>query len=95
MDSVKYIFEKLYLSGKVLRWQFLLSEYDFMYITWIVVRDNAIIDHLAKNAIDDYEASMFNFLDKDVMALSKDDKTEESDSKWKMYFDKVVKESGN
>jgi hypothetical protein len=35
MDSIKYIFENLALTGRIARWQILLSEYeyDIMYVT--------------------------------------------------------------
>jgi hypothetical protein len=31
MDPIKYIFEKPYLSGRIARWQALLSQYDIIY----------------------------------------------------------------
>jgi hypothetical protein len=31
MDSIKYIFEKSTLTGRIARWQMLLSEYDIKY----------------------------------------------------------------
>jgi hypothetical protein len=33
MDPIKYIFEKPALTGKIARWQMLLSEYDIQYVT--------------------------------------------------------------
>ena len=33
MDSVKYIFEKPALTGRIARWQVLLSEFDIVYVT--------------------------------------------------------------
>jgi len=33
MDPIKYIFEKPALTGRIARWQMLLSEYDIVYRT--------------------------------------------------------------
>ena len=33
MDLVKYIFEKPALTGRIARWQVLLSEFDLVYVT--------------------------------------------------------------
>jgi len=33
MDSIKYIFEKLALTGKISRWQMLLFEFDIVFVT--------------------------------------------------------------
>ena len=33
MDQIKYIFEKPALTGRIARWQMLLSEYDIEYHT--------------------------------------------------------------
>ena len=33
MDPLKYVFEKPALTGRIARWQMLLSEYDIQYVT--------------------------------------------------------------
>ena len=33
LDPIKYIFEKLSLSGRIARWQVLLSEFDILYVS--------------------------------------------------------------
>lgn len=59
------------------------------------MKGSAITDHLAKNAIENYNVLTFNFLNKDLVVLPKDDGTEEFNSNWKMYFDRVVNLSRN
>jgi hypothetical protein len=44
-----------------------LAEYEIIYITRKFVKGSAIVDHLADNAIKDYEPLNFNFLDEDVL----------------------------
>lgn len=40
-------------------------------MTWKAVKDSAIADHLADNAIDDYKSLKFDFPNKDVMKNEK------------------------
>jgi hypothetical protein len=54
LDSLKYIFEKPYLSSRITIWQVLLAEYDIMDMTRKVMRRSVIADHLSDNVIEDY-----------------------------------------
>jgi hypothetical protein len=58
-----YIFEKPYLLSRIVRWQVLLVEYDIVYTTGKVVKRSVIANHLADNAIKDYEPLIFDFPD--------------------------------
>lgn len=71
-----------------------MSEYDIVYITHKAVKGSAIANHLANNVIDNYESLKFDFPYEDVMALSEGIYDEESDDKWKIYFDRSVNLSG-
>lgn len=64
-------------------------------MTQKVVKGSVIADHLVENAVDDYEALIFDFLNQNVTELPKDDRTEESDGNWKMYFNEIVNLVGN
>jgi hypothetical protein len=55
MDPLRYIFEKPYLPSRIARWQVLLVEYDMVYMTRKAVKGRVIANHLADNAIEDYE----------------------------------------
>jgi len=66
IDSLKYIFENPYMLSRIARWQVLLAEYDIIYMARKSVKGNAIANHLANNAIEDYEPLNFDFPDKDV-----------------------------
>ena len=48
MDPIKYIFEKPTLTGRIARWQVLLSEFDIVYITQKAIKGSALADYLAK-----------------------------------------------
>jgi len=54
MDPIKYIFEKPALTGRIARWQILLSEYDIVYRTQKAIKGSVLVDHLAHQPIDDY-----------------------------------------
>ncbi|XP_061945039.1 uncharacterized protein LOC133669048 [Populus nigra] len=92
MDPLKYIFEKPYLSSRIARWQVMLAEYDIVYKTRTSVKGSVIADHLADNAIKDYEHLKFDFLDEDVLIVEED---KEKNDWWIMYFDGAVNVSGN
>ncbi|XP_019429619.1 PREDICTED: uncharacterized protein LOC109337164 [Lupinus angustifolius] len=84
MDPVKYIFEKPILTGRIARWQVLLSEYDIMYVTQKAVKGSVIADYLADQPIDKLGQMKYEFPDENIMALS-DESTEEE--KWTLIFD--------
>ncbi|KAL3579743.1 hypothetical protein D5086_017578 [Populus alba] len=88
MDPLKYIFEKPYLSSRIARWQVMLVEYDIVYKTRKSIKGSVIADHLADNAIQDYEPLNFDFPNEDVSIVEED---KEKTDWWIMYFDGAVK----
>jgi ribonuclease HI len=55
------------------------------------VKGSAIANHLANNAIEDYEPLNFNFPDEDVLVTEREKKSDW----WTMHFDGIVNVSGN
>ena len=53
MDPIKYIFEKPAVTGKIARWQMLLSEYDIVFKAQKAIRGSILADHLACQPLDD------------------------------------------
>ena len=47
MDPIRYIFEKLALTGKISHWQMLLSEFDIVFVMRKAIKSQAITDYLA------------------------------------------------
>ena len=70
-NPLRYIFEKLYLSNIIARWQVLLAKYHILYMTRKVMKGSVIIDHLANNAIKDYEPLNFVFPYEYVLVVEK------------------------
>jgi len=58
---LRYIFDKPYLSSWIARWQVLLAQYDIVHMVRKVVKGISITDHLADNAIEDYELLDLDF----------------------------------
>ncbi|XP_070010566.1 uncharacterized protein [Nicotiana sylvestris] len=86
MDPLKYIFQKPMPTGKLVKWQILLSEFDIVYVTQKVVKGQALADHLAENPVGgEYEPLKIYFPNEEVSFVG-EDITEEYDG-WKMFFD--------
>ncbi|WRX22815.1 Reverse transcriptase domain - like 10 [Theobroma cacao] len=69
LDPIKYIFKKPSLSGRVARWQVLLSEYDIVYVSQKAIKGSAIANFLAERVEKDYEPMEFEFSDEDLMSI--------------------------
>jgi ribonuclease HI len=102
MDPIKYIFEKPALTGRIARWQKLLSEYDIEYRTQKAIKGSILADHLAHQPIDDYQSIKFDFPDEEIMYLKMKDCDEplpeegpDPESRWGLIFDGAVNAYGN
>ena len=100
MDLIKYIFEKSALSGRIARWQMILTEYDIQYTTPKAIKGSVLADHLAHQAIEDYQSMKFDFHDEDIMTLDNVEDFGPYDgpkqgSRWTLYFDGASNALGN
>ncbi|GMJ10739.1 hypothetical protein HRI_004743100 [Hibiscus trionum] len=50
LDPLKFMMKALALSGRIARWQMLLSEYDIQYVNQKAVKGSAIVDFLVSHA---------------------------------------------
>jgi len=101
MDPIKYIFEKAAVTGKIARWQMLLSEYDIVFKTQKAIKGSILADHLAYQPLDDYQPIEFDFPDEEIMYLKSKDCEEplinegpDPNSKWGLIFDGAVNAYG-
>ena len=92
MDPIKYIFEKLSLSGRIAKWQVLLSEYDIVYVTKKAIKGSAVADHLAAQPVADYEPMRIDFLDENIFLVEENATDHET---WTMLFDVASNELGH
>jgi len=70
----------------------LLSEYDIVYMTRKAMKGSVIADHLADNAVEDYEPLNFDFPDENLLPIEEE---EEMTDWWTMFFDGAVNVYGN
>ncbi|GAU51898.1 hypothetical protein TSUD_416830, partial [Trifolium subterraneum] len=97
MDPIKYIFQKAALTGRIARWQMLLSEYDIEYRTQKAIKGSILADHLAHQPVEDYQPIKFDFPDVEIMYLKMKDCDEpvfgegpDPESQWGLIFDGAV-----
>ena len=91
MDPIKYILEKPALSRRIARWKMILTEYDIQYTTQKAIKGSVLADHLAHQAVDDYQPMNFEFPDENIMLVTDcetpgPDEGPEEGSRWSMYF---------
>ena len=87
MDLVKFIFEKPALTGRIARWQVLLSEFDIVYVTQKTIKGSASADYLAQQPLNDYQPMHPKFPDEKIIALFKEKLEDEDKDKWAVWFD--------
>ena len=89
LDSIKYIFEKPSLSGRIARWPVLLSEYDIQYVSQKAIKGNVIAEFLADRTEDKYEPIKFEFPDEDLVTIFQVEDESTKKNTWKLYFDRA------
>ncbi len=87
-EDIMYIFEKPALTGRIARWQVLLSEFDIVYVTQKAIKGSALADYLAQQPLNDYQPMHPEFPDEDIMALF-EEKLDEDQDKWTVWFDEA------
>ncbi|XP_069143550.1 uncharacterized protein [Solanum lycopersicum] len=93
MDPLKYIFQKGMPTGKLAKWQMLLSEFDIVYVTQKAIKAQALADHLAENPVDEeYEPLKTYFHNEEVSFVGED--ISEAYLGWRLFFDRAVNHQG-
>ncbi|XP_070016974.1 uncharacterized protein [Nicotiana sylvestris] len=80
-------------TGRLAKWQILLTEFDIIYVTRTAMKAQALADHLAENPVDeDYEPLKTYFPDEEVMHIEELEQAEKSG--WKLFFDGAANMKG-
>ncbi|KAE8733240.1 Detected protein of unknown function [Hibiscus syriacus] len=89
LDPLKFLMESPALTGRMARWQMLLSEFDIVYVNQKAIKGSVIAAFLASRVSDDYQPLNFNFPDEDLLCISMNEEVRTNDAfaTWKLYFD--------
>ncbi|XP_052483086.1 uncharacterized protein LOC128036208 [Gossypium raimondii] len=87
LDPIKYMMESPALSGRMTRWQILLTEYDIIYVSQKSIKGSVISDFLAIRTTEEYEPLRFDFPDECLMCISEKEGESSKEKSWKMSFD--------
>ncbi|XP_050889425.1 uncharacterized protein LOC127094662 [Lathyrus oleraceus] len=92
MDPIKYIFEKHALTGRVFRWQMVLTKYDIQYVTQKAIKGSVLSYYLAHQPVEDYQPMKFDFPDEDILFIREfnvpgPEEGPEPGSQWTLVFD--------
>ncbi|XP_070013467.1 uncharacterized protein [Nicotiana sylvestris] len=80
-------------TGRLAKWQILLTEFDIVYVTRTTMKAQALADHLAKNPVyDEYEYLNTYFPDEKVNLV--EEAVQDDSQVWKLYFDGAVNIKG-
>ena len=86
LDPLRYLFDRPVLTGRLMRWLVLLTEFDIQYMTHKSVKGSIVADHLALPVSDDKPIND-DFLDEQFVLLT-------SIKGWQLYFDGAANQSG-
>ncbi|XP_070026312.1 uncharacterized protein [Nicotiana sylvestris] len=93
MDPLKYIFQKPMPTGKLAKWQILLSEFDIIYVTQKAAKRQTLVDLLAENPVGgEYESLKTYFPDEKVSFIGEE--IVGAYDGWRMFFDEAANFKG-
>ncbi|XP_059597969.1 uncharacterized protein LOC132254920 [Vitis vinifera] len=87
LDPLRYLFDRLVLTGRLMRWLVLLTEFDIHYVTQKSVKGSIVADHLASLPISDDRSVDDDFPDEQIVSMT-------SITGWWLYFDGAANQSG-
>ena len=82
-------------TGRMAKWQIILSEFDIIFTTQKAVKGHAIADHLAGNPIgDDYQPLHTYLPDEQILFVRTGENMHELYAGWRLFFDSASNSSG-
>ncbi|XP_070006022.1 uncharacterized protein [Nicotiana sylvestris] len=72
-------------TGKLAKWQILLSEFDTIYVTQKAVKGQALADHFAENPVDGEYKPLETYFPNEEVSFVGENITEAYDG-WRMFF---------
>nr|XP_027120512.1 uncharacterized protein LOC113737482 [Coffea arabica] len=94
-DPLKYLLEKPMPTGRLAKWQMILSEFDIVFTSQKAVKGQAIAGHLAENPKDDdYQPLHTYFPDEKVLFVGAVEYMSERCPEWRLFFDGAANSFG-
>ena len=87
LDLLRYLFDRLVLTSRLMRWLVLLTEFDIQYVTQKSVKGRIIVNHMASLPVFDNRPIDDDFLDDQFVSVT-------SIVGWRLYFDGAANQSG-
>ena len=87
LDPLRYLFDRPVLTGRLMRWLVLLTEFDIQYVTQKSVKGSIVADHLASFPVSDDRSIDDDFPDEQFVSMT-------SIIGWQLYFDGAANQSG-
>ena len=87
MDPLRYLFDRPVLTGRLMRWLVLLTEFDIQYVTQKSVKGSIVADHLASLPVSDDRPIGDDFPDEQYVSIT-------NIIGWRLYFDGAATQSG-
>ena len=87
LDPLRYLFDRPVLTGRLMRWLVLLTEFDIQYVTQKSVKGSVVADHLASLHVSDDRPIDIDFPDEQFVSVT-------SIIGWRLYFDGAANQSG-
>ena len=87
LDPLRYLFDRPILTGRLIRWLVLLTEFDIRYVPYKSMKESIVADHLASLPVFDDRAIDDDFPDEQFVLVT-------SITGWWLYFDGAANKSG-
>ena len=87
LDPLRYLFDRPVLTGRLMRWLVLLTEFDIQYVTHKSIKGSIIADHLASLLVSDDRSIDDDFPDEQFVSVT-------SIAGWRLYFDGAANQLG-
>ena len=87
LDPLRYLFDRPALTGRLMRWLVLLTEFDIQYVSQKSIKGSIVADHLASLPTSEDRPVDDDFPDEEFVAMT-------SLSGWCLYFDGAANQLG-
>ena len=70
LDLLRYLFDRPVLTGRLMRWHVLLTEFDIQYVSQKSIKGSIVADHLASLPTSEDRPVDDDFIDEDFVVMT-------------------------